>query len=61
MIAYFGYLLKAVINKSNPQITESTLLNNFDYKYVVNIKELGFKFAWGVESVYGSEPKQDLN
>ena len=36
-------------------------MNNFDPSYVVNTKDIGFKFAWGIETTYNPQPKFDSN
>jgi hypothetical protein len=61
MIAYFVTRLQVLVFKLNPQITQSIVMNNFDPSYVVNTKDIGFKFAWGIETTYNPQPKFDSN
>lgn len=61
VIAFASSKLQILINKLNPNITQVTMLNFFDSKYTVNLDDLDFKFAWGVESTYGDKPLQDTN
>ena len=56
VIAFGSKKLQVLINKQNPSITQVTMLNYFDSKYTIDLDELDFKFAWGVESAYGDKP-----
>jgi hypothetical protein len=61
MIAYFATRLQVLVFKLNPQVTQSTIMNNFDTSYVINTKDHGFMFAWGIETTYNPQPKLDSN
>lgn len=37
------------------------IVNHFASSTIINTKEIGFKFAWGVETTYGNIPMQDPN
>ena len=59
--AYTAFLFRLLITRENTQISQSTIINNFDSTTVINPKDIGFKFAWGVETTYDTKPLRDPN
>ena len=47
--------------KENPTIQEATFSNYYDKNYQVNLKDLGFKIAFGVNDYKTGEPYDDPN
>ena len=59
--AYTVFLLRQFFTRENTQISQSTIINNFDSSKIINPKDIGFKFAWGIETTYDSKPLRDPN
>ena len=51
--------LLQVVRKSNPNISQHTKTSYYDFSEVVNVDEIGFKFAFSVEGYFDKEQKND--
>ena len=58
-LVYAGYKFNVLWTKTNPNITSTPITDYYSIEDVINTKQLGFKFAWGVESTYESSPMID--
>jgi hypothetical protein len=48
LFAYAQQRFFQLVNRKNPIITQSKVLNNYDESDVINLNEVGFKMAFGV-------------
>jgi len=65
-IILYGILLfyaisrfKVLIYRENPTITVADLLNVYDARREINLDEIGFKIAFGVEDYYSGYALND--